>query len=137
MPPETSTKRRATTARGPSLGGMPCRAADVEPTKALRAIAILMRVMAALLVLVMVLQVVNAVSGAIEIASGVLFAEAIRLVIGAGLLWGLASLAELQVTSHRDVRATRILLERILARDRDAGIPARGATGDLEPIGEV
>jgi hypothetical protein len=92
---------------------VPCRNGDVEPTKGLHAVAILFRIIAGMLVLLMALQVVSGLTNALEISYGVLVAQAIRLVIFAGLLWGAGDLAELFVRSHCDLRATRILLERL------------------------
>ena len=69
--------------------------------------------MSGLLGLLVVLQVFSGLTGAVEISYGVLIAEAIRLVIFAGLLWGAGDLAGLFVQSHYDLRASRILLERL------------------------
>lgn len=87
------------------------RSDDVESWRGLHVCAIVLRVMSGLLLLVMVLQVINGLSGAVEISYGVLAAEAIRLVIVSALLWGAGDYADLSVTSHRDLRAIRILLE--------------------------
>jgi hypothetical protein len=43
----------------------------------------------------------------------VLFADAVRMIIFAGLLWGAGELAILWVKSHYDIRAQRILTARI------------------------
>ena len=48
-----------------------------------------------------------------ETAVFLLLAEAIRLVIFAGLLWGGGDLADLFIKSHYDLRASRILLRRL------------------------
>ncbi len=106
-----------------TLGGVPCRDEDIEPTRGLHWVSILLRIMAGMLLLLMVLQVVNGLTSTLEISYGVLAAEAIRLVIFAGLLWGAGDLADLFVTSHCDLRATRVLLGRIaqLIGPADAG----------------
>jgi hypothetical protein len=96
-----------------TLNGVPVRDADVETVVGLHSIAKLFRVMAVLLFVVMLLQVFNALSGSVDISYGMLFAEAIRLMIFGGLLWGAGDLADLFVKSHHDLRATRILLGRI------------------------
>ena len=84
----------------------------------------LFRVMSGLLVLLTVLQVVNGFATALEISYGVLAAQALRLVIFAGLLWGAADLADLFVKTHRDLRAMRVLLGRIAESNQPT--PARG-----------
>ena len=95
------------------LAGFLCREDDIESTKALHSVAILFRVMSGMLLLLMVLQVFNGLTSSLEISYGVLAAEAIRLVIFAGLLWGAGDLADLCVKSHGDLRAVRVLLGRV------------------------
>jgi diphthamide synthase subunit DPH2 len=68
--------------------------------------------MSGLLLLLMVLQVFNGLMSMVAISYGVLAAEAIRIVIYAGLLWGAGDLADLCVKSHCDLRAIRVLLGR-------------------------
>ena len=92
---------------------------DIEPTQSLHWVARLFKVMAGLLFVLMVLQIALGLTSAVEISYGVLFAEAVRLLIFAGLLWGAGSLADLFVKSHHDLRATRILLARIAYRLRE------------------
>lgn len=106
-------RRHAAPAAKPILAGVSVRPGDIEPTQGLHSVAILFRVMAGALILLMVLQVVSGATSAVEISYGVLIAEAIRLVIFAGLLWGAGDLADLFVKSHFDLRASRILLGRI------------------------
>ena len=107
-------ERRTTKLSGNAvLAGVPCRDNDIEPTKGLHSVAILFRIMAGALILLMILQVMSGVTSTIEISYGVLVAEAVRLVIFAGLLWGAGDLAVLFVKSHYDLRASRILLGRI------------------------
>ncbi len=96
-----------------SLAGVPARGGDVESTTAIHSVAMLFRVMAGLLVLLTALQVVNGLGTSLEISYGVLAAQALQLIIFAGLLWGAADLADLSVKSHRDLRAMRVLLGRI------------------------
>jgi hypothetical protein len=95
------------------MAGVPVRDDDVEPTRGLHSVAILFRIMAGLMGLLLVVQIVNGVTSPVPISFGVLVAEATRLIIFAGLLWGAGDLADLFVKSHRDVRATRILLGRL------------------------
>ena len=137
MTPEQNRRRDVRKeANGPKLVGVPVRDHDVEPVASLHWVAVLFRVMAGLLFLLMVAQIALGVSSAVEISYGVLFAEAVRLLIFAGLLWGAAALADLFVKSHHDLRASRILLARIAYRLRDSeAVPpaddeARGARPD-------
>ena len=107
----TATDRRIAE-HPPSLAGVPVREEDIEPVKGIRAVAILFRGMAILLLLLMVLQVFFGLTSTVPVSIGVLFAEAVRLVIFAGLLWGAGDLAVLWIKSHYDIRATRILTAR-------------------------
>jgi len=97
----------------PILGGVAVREDDIEPVKGIRTIAVLFRGMAMLLLVLMVLQVIFGVTSTVPISAGVLIADAVRLIIFAGLLWGAGDLAVLWVKSHHDLRATRILTARI------------------------
>jgi hypothetical protein len=111
-PNRTDADRRVSP-EGHELAGMPVRDDDIELTRGLYWVAILFRGMAGLLILLMVVQVANGLSSTVELSYGVLIAEAVRLVIFAGLLWGAGDLADLFVKSHYDLRATRILLGRL------------------------
>ena len=113
----------------PMLAGIVVREEDIEPVKGIRAIAYLFRGMAILLLLLMVLQVVAAVTAAVPLSIGVVFAEAVRLIIFAGLLWGAGDMAVLWVKSHYDIRATRILVARVAYMLRKMG----EAEGTLPP----
>jgi hypothetical protein len=92
--------------------------------------------MAVLLFVLMVLQITLGLARAVEMSYGVLFAEAVRLLIFSGMLWGAGALADLFVRSHHDLRATRVLLARIAYRLREpeepAAPPADGP--DLAPV---
>lgn len=112
-PPGADDRRTIPPTPHAAIAGVPVRDADIESTAGLHWIAKLFRVMSGLLGLLVVLQVFSGLTGAVEISYGVLAAEAIRLLIFAGLLWGAGDLADLFVKSHRDLRASRILLERL------------------------
>lgn len=105
----------------PIMAGVPVREEDIEPTKGLRAIAILFRGMAILLLALMVVQVAVGLTSAIPVSPGALLADAVRLIIFAGLLWGAGDLAVLWVKSHYDLRATRILMARVAYMLREMG----------------
>jgi hypothetical protein len=111
--PPADHDRRCLPPNGQTLVGVPVRDDDIEPTRGLHSVAILFRIMSGLMVLLLLIQIVNGVTSAVPISIGVLVAEAMRLLIFAGLLWGAGDLAELFVKSHYDLRATRILLGRL------------------------
>lgn len=113
----------------PNIAGVVVREEDIEPEKGIRAIAILFRGMAVLLLVLMVMQVVFAVTSTVPLSVGVVFADAVRLVIFAGLLWGGGNLAVLLIRSHHDLRATRILTARLVHMVRQIG----EASGQLGP----
>ena len=108
----TTTERRFTEHR-PTLGGVAVREQDIEETRAIRFIAMLFRGMAVLLLVLMAAQVVFGLMSTVPLSPGVLFADAVRLIILAGLLWAAGELAVLWVKSHYDIRAQRILTARI------------------------
>jgi hypothetical protein len=103
--------------------GVPVRTGDIEPASGLHWVAILFRILSGMLVLLMVMQVLLGVTSAVEISYGVLIAEAIRLVIFAGLLWAAGDLADLFVQSHGDLRASRILLGRLAHHVEQMPVP--------------
>ena len=120
--PSSSDRRYLPTNR-PVIGNVPVRDDDIELTAGIHWVAKLFRVMSGLLVVLTVLQVSLGLTSAVDISYGVLIAEAVRLVIFAGLLWGAGDLADLFVKSHSDLRASRILLGRLmhLAEQRERG----------------
>jgi hypothetical protein len=135
-PPVEGNRRTVKPADRPSLAGVQVRPEDIEPTQGIHWVAMLFRVMSGLLLLLMVVQVFFALTGTVEISYGVLFAEAIRLLIFAGLLWAAAALADLYVKSHYDLRATRILVARLTYRlDRLEAAGKPGPTGGDEDRG--
>ena len=114
------------------LAGVVVREEDIEPVKGIRLIAGLFRGMAILLLALMVLQVFFGLTSTVTMSIGVLLAEAVRLIIFAGLLWGGGDLAVLWVKSHHDIRATRILVARVAYMMRQMGeadgtLPAAGS----------
>ena len=111
------TDRRSLGRTGrPVMAGIEVRPEDIEPAKGLHWVAALFRILSGMLVLLMVMQVTFGITGTVPISYGVLFAEAIRLLIFAGVLWGAGDLADLYVKSHHETRATRILLARLTYR---------------------
>jgi hypothetical protein len=135
-PPAEANRRTVKPADRPSLAGIQVRPEDIEPTQGIRWVGMLFRLMSGLLLLLMVVQVFFGLTGTVEISYGVLFAEAIRLLIFAGLLWAAAALADLYVKSHYDLRATRILVARLTYRlDRLQAVGEPGPAGGDEDRG--
>lgn len=127
----STDQRRAMSSR-PTIEGVVVREDDIESVKAIRAIAYLFRGMAVLMLVLMAVQVTSGLSGTVPMSIGVLMAEAVRLVIFAGLLWALGDLAVLFIKSHYDMRASRILLARLAYMVRkiaesDGRLPPEGA----------
>ena len=111
--PQRPVEERQTAQGGFQIAGVSVREDDIESTRIIRVIAFLFRGMAGLLLLLMIGQVISGLTGTVVLSVGVLLAEAVRLIIGAGLLWGVGDLAVLAVKSHYDLRATRILAARV------------------------
>lgn len=88
------------------------RATDLEPYTGLRYLSKLFRIMAIILILLLLTEVVAGLATRGSAAIPTLLAEASRLIVLAGLLWGAGDLAVLLVDIGHDVRATRILLGR-------------------------
>jgi hypothetical protein len=88
------------------------RASDMEPYVGLRYLSKLFRLMAIILVLALVAEVITGFIAQGSAALTTLLGEASRLIVLAGLLWGVGDLAILLIDVGHDVRATRILLGR-------------------------
>ena len=91
---------------------MQVRATDLEPYIGLRYLSKLFRLMAIILVLLLAAEVITGLYAQGTAAIPTLLAEASRLIVLAGLLWGTGDLAILLIDVGHDVRATRILLGR-------------------------
>ena len=91
------------------------RAADVEPYTGLRYLSKLFRLIAIVLLLLLVAEVVTGLVRQGTDAIPTLVAEVSRLIVLAGLLWGIGDLAILLIDVGHDVRAARILLARAVA----------------------
>ncbi|HYC50396.1 MAG TPA: hypothetical protein VEB19_04720 [Gemmatimonadaceae bacterium] len=109
----TAAADRRTTSERPQMAGIVVRENDIETVKGIRAIALLFRGMAVLLLVLMAAQLFFGFTSTVPLSPGVLLADAVRLIIFAGLLWGGGELAVLWVKSHYDIRAQRILTARI------------------------
>jgi hypothetical protein len=118
-----SNRRRGRDASGkrqPEIAGVPVREDDIEPTLGLHWVSWMFRALAVLVFLLMMLQLALGLTSTVELSYGVLFAEAIRMLILTCLLWAAGALADLFVRSHHDLRVTRVLLTRIAHRLGDA-----------------
>lgn len=121
---------------GPDVGpGGPLRPDDLQPHEGLRYLARLFKGLALLLVMLLIAEVAI---GLIEHGTAsmlTLMTTATRLVVFAGLLWGIGDIAVLLIESNHDLRASRILLARLLgalgqdsaAAGQDAGPPDTAA----------
>jgi hypothetical protein len=91
------------------------RESDLEPYIGLRYLSKLFRLMAVILILLLIAETVTGLMQQGQAAIPTLLAEASRLIVFAGLLWGAGDLAILLIDVGHDVRASRILLGRELA----------------------
>jgi len=88
------------------------RQSDLEPYVGLRYLSKLFKLMAVILALLLLAEVVTGVMAQGGAAVPTLLGEASRLIVLAGLLWGVGDLAILLINVGHDVRAARILLAR-------------------------
>lgn len=124
----------------PVLAGVPVRENDIEPTLGLHWVAWMFRALAVLVFVLMVLQLALGLTSTVDLSYGVLFAEAVRMLILTCLLWGAGALSDLFVRSHHDLRAMRVLLARIAYRLREdapavPAPPAHGAGDERDDAG--
>ena len=88
------------------------RQSDLEPYVGLRYLSKLFKLMGVVLALLLIAEVVTGMMAQGTAAVPTLLGEASRLVVLAGLLWGVGDLAILLIDVGHDVRAARILLAR-------------------------
>lgn len=109
------------------------RASDIEPYTGLRYLSKLFKVMGIVIALLLVAEIATGLSQVGTAAIPTLLGEASRLLVLAGMLWGVGDLALLLIDVGHDVRAGRVLLSRqtyhMVQRDRvdtkSAGIAGR------------
>ena len=111
-----------------SIAGV--READLEPYIGLRYLSKLFKLMAVVLILLLIAESATGFIQQGTSAIPTLIAEASRLVVFAGLLWGAGDLAILLIDTGHDVRATRILIARQLAHHMTAHHEAGRAADD-------
>ena len=95
------------------------RAEDIEPYIGLRYLSRLFKVMAVILILLIVAEVITGLVTQGTAAIPTLLAEVSRLIVLAGLLWGVGDFAILIIDVGHDVRAARILLGRMATHTRE------------------
>jgi hypothetical protein len=88
------------------------RLSDLEPYVGLRYLSKLFKLMGVVLGLLLIAEVVTGVVAQGSAAVPTLLGEASRLIVLAGVLWGIGDLAILLIDVGHDVRAARILLAR-------------------------
>ncbi|HET7275308.1 MAG TPA: hypothetical protein VFI91_08990 [Longimicrobiaceae bacterium] len=92
---------------------MKVRDDDLEPHAGLRYIARLFKVLSILLILLLIAEIIIGLLTQGNEAIPTLLVEGTRLIVFAGLLWGLADMALMLIESNHDLRATRILVGRL------------------------
>lgn len=128
---ETDVRREA--AAEPPIN---VRETDLEPYVGLGYLSKLFRFIAVFLTILLIAEVVTGLMNQGRSAIPTLLAEASRLIVLAGLLWGAGDLALLFIDVGHDVRATRILLGRQVAQ-QDGASPAAPRTSVAPPVREV
>ncbi len=88
------------------------RQSDLEPYVGLRYLSKLFKLMGVILGLLLIAEIVTGFIAQGSAAIATLLGEASRLIVLAGLLWGVGDLAILLIDVGHDVRAARILLAR-------------------------
>ena len=108
---------------------------DLEPYVALRYIARLFKVLAVLMLVMMIGEVVVGLITEGTNALVTLLGETTRLLVLAGLMWGIGDLAILLIDAGHDLRVSRILLGRIQAEvhKRIGGEPRSEESRDWPP----
>lgn len=99
----------------PTQAAMQVRESDMEPYVGLGYLSKLFRFIAIFLAILLVVEIVTGLVAQGRAAIPTLLAEAARLIVLSGLLWGAGDLALLFIDIGHDVRATRILMGRQVA----------------------
>jgi hypothetical protein len=103
------------------------RLSDLEPYVGLRYLSKLFKLMGVVLLLLLVAEIITGVVAQGSAAIPTLLGEASRLIVLAGVLWGVGDLAVLLVDVGHDVRAARILLARQTHSLAPTAVPAARA----------
>ena len=118
MADEIGKREMERRAEGVELEGPPgaeVREQDLEPHAGLRYIARLFKVLAVLMLLMLIAEVIIALTQQ-GTGIGTVLVQATRLIVFASFLWASGDLALMLIESNHDLRASRILLGRVNAR---------------------
>jgi hypothetical protein len=114
--------------RRPMLAGVEVREEDLEPIKGLEVATLVVRVAAAVVLLLALFQFgywwFDRPPGGVGM--GLIIGDTIRLIVFSALLWAGADLAAVMIKTHYDIRATRILMARQTYMMKQMGV-AKGA----------
>jgi hypothetical protein len=116
--------------------------ADIlEPHASLRYIARLFKALAVLLLVLLIAELVIGLIQQGQDAVPVLMVEATRLIVFAGVLWGLGDIALMLIESNHDLRATRLMVWQLNAlmkmRMEHEGIPVEPVRPPMERGGDA
>ena len=98
----------------PTFAGQ-LKAEILEPHASLRYVARLFKALAVLLAILLVAELVIGLMQQGQEALPTLMVEATRLVVLAGVLWGLGDIALMLIESNHDLRATRLMVWQLSA----------------------
>jgi hypothetical protein len=112
---ERAAQQESARRGGQAERAMRVRESDLEPYVGLGYLSKLFRFIAVFLAILLVAEVATGLVAQGRSAIPTLLAEASRLIVLAGLLWGAGDLAILLIDVGHDVRASRILLGRQVA----------------------
>jgi hypothetical protein len=125
--------------RAPAIARV--RSDDIEPHEGLRHVARLFKTLALFLLVMLAVELVLGFRQQGMAALGPLLIEAMRVIVIAGVLWGLGDIAVILIESNHDLRAVRILLGRLngkmdrALRAQPPDIAGRGAARGAPPEG--
>lgn len=122
---ERRSEARGEVGEGASSERLPAEARvrdqDLEPFAALRYIARLFKALSILLVVLLLAEVILGLVQAGTAVLATLLVDATRLLVLAGLLWGIGDLALMLIETNHDLRATRILVGRLQKQLEEIG----------------
>lgn len=109
------------------------RQGDIEPYTALRWLGTLFKSAAVFLVVAILGEFIAGVRSEGVRAMPVLLGELARTIVLAVVLWGTGDLVRLMITVGNDIRASRILMARLVFRTPNP----RGRKGPADPIADI